>query len=58
MAVNETPALGAPELITGKRFQAHNGGDPDEDKPLGVYYYRLQKGARPERHGAPRARPG
>jgi hypothetical protein len=38
---------GVPELVTGKRFQAHNGGDPDEDKPLGVYYYHLEKGNPP-----------
>ena len=34
-----------PELITGKRFMAHNGSDPDEFGPLGVYYYRLPRGA-------------
>ena len=32
---------GTPELITGKRFMAHNGGDPDEYGKLGVYYYKL-----------------
>ena len=30
-----------PELITGKRFMAHNGGDPDEYGKLGLYYYKL-----------------
>lgn len=34
-----------PELITGKRFMAHNGSDPDEFGPLGVYYYQLQRGS-------------
>lgn len=38
---------GVPELITGKRFMAHNGGDPDEFKPLGVYYYSLKRGPAP-----------
>jgi len=38
---------GVPELVVGKRFRAHNGGDPEEDAPLGVYYYKLKKGAEP-----------
>ena len=38
---------GVPELITGKRFMAHNGGDPDEYGPLGLYYYKLQRGPNP-----------
>ena len=36
-----------PELITGKRYRAHNGGDPDEDGPLGVYYYEFTPGPNP-----------
>jgi hypothetical protein len=31
------------DLVTGKRFQAHNGGDPGENEPLGVYWYELQR---------------
>ncbi len=27
------------DLVTGKRFMAHNGGDPGEREPLGVYWY-------------------
>ncbi len=38
---------GVPELVVGKRFRAHNGNDPDEDAPLGVYYYKLKKGPAP-----------
>ena len=38
---------GVPELITGKRFLAHNGGDPGEFEPLGLYYYKLKKGPTP-----------
>lgn len=38
---------GVPELVVGKRFRAHNGGDPEEDAPLGVYYYKLKKGPNP-----------
>jgi hypothetical protein len=38
---------GIPEIITGKRFMAHNGGDPDEFGPLGIYYYSLKRGPKP-----------
>jgi len=38
---------GRPELITGKRFMAHNGNDPDEFGPLGIYYYKLKPGREP-----------
>jgi hypothetical protein len=38
---------GVPELITGKRFMAHNGNDPGEFEPLGVYYYKLKRGPNP-----------
>ena len=30
---------GRPEFITGKRFMAHNGSDPGEREPLGLYWY-------------------
>jgi hypothetical protein len=30
---------GQPEVITGKRYMAHNGRDPGEQEPLGVYWY-------------------
>jgi hypothetical protein len=30
---------GRPEFITGKRFMAHNGADPGEREPLGLYWY-------------------
>lgn len=39
---------GTPELITGKRFMAHNGSDPDEFGPLGIYYYKFTPGSKPE----------
>jgi hypothetical protein len=31
------------DLVTAKRFMAHNGSDPDEAGTLGVYWYRLQR---------------
>ena len=30
---------GQPDLVTGKRFMAHNGSDPGEREPLGVYWF-------------------
>jgi hypothetical protein len=36
---------GEVELVTGKRFWAHNGHDPGDRDPLGVYYYEINKGA-------------
>lgn len=30
---------GQPELVTGKRYRAHNGGDPGANDHLGLYYY-------------------
>lgn len=31
------------DLITGKRYMAHNGNDPGEKEPLGVYWYEYRK---------------
>ncbi|HKG68271.1 MAG TPA: VCBS repeat-containing protein [Segetibacter sp.] len=31
---------GKEELVTGKRYRAHNGNDPGESDPLGIYYYK------------------
>lgn len=31
---------GEPELITGKRYRAHNGGDPGANDPFGLYYFK------------------
>ena len=36
---------GRMELVTGKRFMAHNGKDPGEREPLGVYWYEYRKTA-------------
>jgi hypothetical protein len=35
---------GQPDLVTGKRFMAHNGRDPGEREPLGVYWYEYRPG--------------
>lgn len=39
---------GTAELMTGKRFMAHNGSDPDATGHLGVYWYDLEKGPTPK----------
>ena len=39
--------IGDSKLVTGKRFMAHNGGDPDENGTLGVYYYKLSRNPLP-----------
>ena len=31
------------DLLTGKRYMAHNGKDPGEKEPLGIYWYESQK---------------
>lgn len=31
------------DLVTGKRYMAHNGNDPGEREPLGVYWYEYRK---------------
>lgn len=38
---------GKSELITGKRFMAHNGGDPDEFGTQCIFYYTFTPGATP-----------
>ncbi|MEI7902513.1 MAG: FG-GAP-like repeat-containing protein [bacterium] len=38
---------GNKEIITGKRFMAHNGSDPDENGTLGIFYYRFTPGPDP-----------
>ena len=42
VALADLDGCGLPDLVTGKRFMAHNGNDPDENGPLGLYYYKLQ----------------
>ena len=31
------------DLVTGKRYMAHNGSDPGEKEPLGLYWYEYRK---------------
>jgi hypothetical protein len=34
---------GKKDFVTGKRFMAHNGHDPGEREPLGIYWYEYLK---------------
>ncbi|WP_052200775.1 VCBS repeat-containing protein [Terriglobus sp. TAA 43] len=34
---------GQPDLVIGKRYFAHNGGDPGEREPVGIYWYEWGK---------------
>ncbi len=34
---------GRMDLVTGKRYMAHNGNDPGEREPLGLYWYEYRK---------------
>jgi hypothetical protein len=36
---------GKKEVVTGKRFMAHDGHDPGEREPLGIYWYEYKKSA-------------
>jgi hypothetical protein len=38
-------ADGRLDFVTGKRFMAHNGSDPGEREPLGVYWYEYRRQA-------------
>jgi hypothetical protein len=35
------------DFVTGKRFMAHNGSDPGEREPIGLYWYEFRKSPPP-----------
>lgn len=35
---------GKPDLLTGKRYRAHNDNDPGSDDPVGLYYFTWDAG--------------
>lgn len=43
LALADIDGDGEPELITGKRYRGHDGGDPGSYDPLVVYYYKLDR---------------
>lgn len=38
------------ELVTGSRWRAHNGNDPGEDNPIGVFYFKGVEGGKFVKH--------
>jgi hypothetical protein len=44
MALADLDNDGDLELVTGKRYYAHSGGDPGAEEPVGLYYYELNGG--------------
>lgn len=45
LAMVDVDGDGTPELITGKRYRGHSGGDPGSYDPLVVYAYKLPTAA-------------
>jgi len=43
IAFADLDGCGEPEIITGKRFMAHNGNDRGEFEPIGVYWYKMKR---------------
>jgi hypothetical protein len=39
---------GHPDLVTGKRYFAHNGKDPGEFEPAVLYWFELKPGKNPQ----------
>ena len=49
---------GTLDFVTAKRYMAHNGTDPGEREPLGVYWYEFRPGAVPAAASAAAMNPG
>jgi hypothetical protein len=39
---------GYPDLITGKRYRAHNDGDPGAFEPAVLYWFEFKPGKQPQ----------
>lgn len=44
---------GRPDFVTGKRYMAHNGSDPGEREPLGIYWYEFRPAKDPSAKDGP-----
>ena len=44
---------GLPDLVTGKRYYAHNGRDPGEDEPPEIAWFELSRSRLPDGTSAP-----
>lgn len=49
---------GQPDLVAGKRYFAHNGSDPGEREPVGLYWYEFRRPPAQAAQAAPAAGPG
>jgi len=43
LALADIDGDGEPELLAGKRYRGHNGGDPGSHDPIVVYYYKINR---------------
>ena len=43
LALADIDGDGEPELIAGKRYRGHDGGDPGSYDPLVIYYYKIDR---------------
>jgi hypothetical protein len=43
LALVDLDGDGQPELIAGKRYRAHNEGDPGANEPIVLYYYKIDR---------------
>lgn len=48
LAMEDMNGDGNPDLITGKRYKAHNGGDPGTDEPAVLYWFEYIPGKQPK----------
>ncbi len=47
LALTDINGDGHPDLVTGKRYRAHNGGDPGSSEPAVLYWFEFVPGKTP-----------
>jgi hypothetical protein len=47
LALADVNGDGHPDLVTGKRYFAHNGGDPGAHEPAVLYWFEYKPGKMP-----------